>query len=993
MRSATATLLLFAGVAVEAAAAERPNIVVLYADDLGYGDVHVYNPDRGRIPTPHLDRLATEGMRFTDAHSSSGVCSPSRYTLLTGRYHWRTQLKAGIVNAWDQPLIESNRLTIAGLAKSHGYQTAAIGKWHLGWDWPLEPGDRQLLEQNAKGKARPGPEDVTDAHRAAWQRIFSQPIAGGPIATGFDTYFGTDVPNWPPFCFIENNRTVGIPTTFLPLADFLNHRASNQGPAVEGWHLENVLPALRDRAVAFIETASQAEKPFLLYLPLTSPHTPLAVNEPWRGKSGLENACADLIMETDAVVGDVLAAIERVGAAGTTLVVFTSDNGFAPYVGAAELEQRGHFPSGPLRGYKSDAWEGGHRVPFIVRYPGVVRRGSVCDALVHQADILATLADLLGTELPVDAGEDSVSLMPLLQGGSEPVRRHAVSCSIRGMPAIRDGQWKLILGKGSGGWSNGGDDGPDNQLYDLAADIGERENLAVTQVDRVRAMKAAYERIVAAGHSRPEAAARKPNVIVILADDLGIGDLRATNPKSKIATPALDRLAQEGLVFRDAHTPSSVCTPTRYGLLTGRYNWRSTLARGVLSGTSPPLVPPERPTLGHLLRSTGYHTAMIGKWHLGWNWSRGNSGWHQIDFSQPVTGGPDSNGFDEFCAFSGSLDMPPYVWVENGRPTAVPTREEGVTKHDDAYGWYRSGPIAPDFEITTTLATCFNRSIAHVKRRAAEPDRPFFLYLPLPAPHTPVVPQHPFRGSSGINPYADFVIEVDHRIGELLAALDQAGIADDTLVVFTSDNGCSPEANMPALSEHGHDPSAGFRGHKADIFEGGHRVPLIVRWPAVIAGGRTTDTLACLTDLYATLAAIAGPAESDVGGEDSFSLLPVFQGAESSGRETLVSHSVDGLFAIRRGRWKLCLCGGSGGWSQPTEKAARQRGLPPLQLYDLEADPAETTDRQADQAEIVAELLRHLAAEVQRGRSTPGPTLTNDREVSFLPAGMTLPEE
>jgi len=486
-------------------AGERPNVVVIYADDLGYGDVQCYNPDRGKIPTPHIDRLAAEGMRFSDGHSSSGVCSPSRYTLLTGRYHWRTRLEAGIVGVWERPLIDPDRLTIAGLAKQHGYRTAAIGKWHLGWDWPLEPGDRPLLGQGEKGKPRPGPEDVTDRHRAAWQRIFSQPIPGGPTARGFDSYFGTDVPNWPPYCFIENDRTVGIPTTLLPPTDFQHHRASQQGPALAGWRLEAVLPALRDRAVAFIEHAAKEPAPFLLYLPLTSPHTPLAVNEPWRGKSGLDNACADLVMETDAVVGDVLAALERAGSAGKTLVVFTSDNGFASYVGAADLQRRGHFPSGPLRGYKGDAWEGGHRVPFIVRYPGVVQPGSVCDALVHQADLMATLADVLGAELPVDAGEDSVSLVPLLRGGREPVRRQAVSCSMQGVPAIRDGSWKLILGKGSGAWSSGGEDGPGPKLFDLAVDLGELRNLAAAEPARVAALKAAYETVVTAGRSRPKA--------------------------------------------------------------------------------------------------------------------------------------------------------------------------------------------------------------------------------------------------------------------------------------------------------------------------------------------------------------------------------------------------------------------------------------------------------------------------------------------------------
>lgn len=488
-----------------------------------------------------------------------------------------------------------------------------------------------------------------------------------------------------------------------------------------------------------------------------------------------------------------------------------------------------------------------------------------------------------------------------------------------------------------------------------------------------------------------KAGGQRPNVIVVLADDLGLGDVRALNKHSQIPTPALDRLAREGLSFLDAHAPSSVCTPTRYGLLTGRYAWRSRLARGVLSGTSPPLIPPERPTLAHLFRSAGYHTAMIGKWHLGWNWARNDQGDKQfqgIDFTAAVDGGPDANGFDEYDAFAASLDMPPYVWVKNGQPTAVPDRTEGVSRKEDRYGWYRNGPIAPDFHIPEILPQCFKRAGDHLRARAAEPQRPFFLYLALPAPHTPIVPAAPFRDASGINLYADFVMQIDHHVGELLAVLDETGIADNTLVVFTSDNGCSPEANFPLLAEHGHDPSAGFRGHKADIYEGGHRVPLLVRWPARIAPGSTTSAVACLTDLYPTFAAITQPADQDrrpAGGEDGYSLLPVFSGAEGSGRETLVSHSVSGFFAIRRGRWKLCCCSGSGGWSPPREPVARGEGLPPLQLFDLEADPAETTNLIERHPEVAEELLERLDEEVRRGRSTPGPQLTNDREVEFRP--------
>lgn len=472
-------------------AADRPNVVIILADDLGYGDVHCYNPERGKIPTPSIDRLAAQGMRFTDAHSSSGVCSPSRYTLLTGRYHWRTRLQQGIVGVWGPPLIAPDRLTIASLARQHGYRTAAVGKWHLGWDWPIAEKDKALFRNFANVK------QATDAHRAAWKEAFSQRVPGGPTTRGFDSYFGTDVPNWPPYCFIDNDRTVGMPTELLP-GDKLTrrHLASLQGPALEGWRLEGILPALADRACTLLAEAAARPEPFLLYMPLTTPHTPLAVNAEWKGKSGLENDCADLIMETDAVVGRVLAALEKTGKADNTLVLFTSDNGFAAYVGAKDLEQRGHYPSGPLRGYKTDVFEGGHRMPFIVRWPALVKPGGVCGQLVHHADVMATLADILGAKLPDTAGEDSFSLLPLLKGGIDPVREHAVSCAASGVPGLRVGPWKLILAADPKA-------GAPVQLYNLAEDLGEQANRAADQPERVERMKALLEKLITDGRSTP----------------------------------------------------------------------------------------------------------------------------------------------------------------------------------------------------------------------------------------------------------------------------------------------------------------------------------------------------------------------------------------------------------------------------------------------------------------------------------------------------------
>lgn len=479
-----------------------------------------------------------------------------------------------------------------------------------------------------------------------------------------------------------------------------------------------------------------------------------------------------------------------------------------------------------------------------------------------------------------------------------------------------------------------------------------------------------------------------PNVIFVMADDLGIGDISPTNPECKIKTPNLQTMADQGITFFDAHSSSAVCTPTRYGVLTGRYNWRSRLAKGVLSGTSSHLIPAARPTVGHLLHKAGYHNQMIGKWHLGWDWAKVDSddGKKKIDFTQPVKNGPDINGFDGYYGHCGSLDMPPYVWVDTGKCTAIPVREEGVTSKQDPYGWYRKGPISPDFKIDEVLPHLFEKAIAHVNSRAqaAKDGKPFFLYLPLPAPHTPIVPVEPFKDASGLSPYADFVMQVDHHMGELIAAVKKAGIDDNTLIFFTSDNGCSPQAKFDVLKKHAHDPSAGFRGHKADIYEGGHRVPLIVRWPGGIEAGQKTNELACLTDLYATLRELNELPAEDLGGEDSFSLLPVFKGGATK-RTSLISHSIGGSFSIRTGDWKLCLSAGSGGWSSPREQEAKKQGLPAMQLFNLKTDRGERKNLVTKNPEQVESLLKLLKQEVTNGRCTPGKPVSNDRKVEYLP--------
>lgn len=498
---------------------------------------------------------------------------------------------------------------------------------------------------------------------------------------------------------------------------------------------------------------------------------------------------------------------------------------------------------------------------------------------------------------------------------------------------------------------------------------------------------------------------KHPNIVYILADDLGYGDVRCLNPQGKITTPHLDRLAAAGMIFTDAHSSSAVCTPTRYGLLTGRYNWRSRLKSGVMGGMSPPLIEPGRLTVPAFLQQQGYHTACIGKWHLGFEWSRrpdtapftdgiekGADGW-RVDFSKAIARGPNAYGFDYFFGLAASLDMVPYAFIENDRVTKVPTVDKAFPMMSGrTNGATRKGPAAADFEAIDVLPTLTRRAVAYINERAgdAKSGRPFFLYVPLNAPHTPIAPSKEWQGKSGLNPYADFVMETDARVGEVLDALDRSGVAGNTLVIFTSDNGCSPEAKFPELLSKGHNPSAQFRGTKADIFEGGHRVPFFVRWPVRVKPGTTSGQLICLNDLFATCADLLGAKLPDNAAEDSVSLLPALEGrATTPIREALVHHSINGAFAIRQGSWKLELCADSGGWSAPRPGSPAAKSLPAPQLYDLAADLAETNNVARAHPEVVARLTQLLEKYAADGRSTPGAAQPNTTPVVIHRAAVT----
>ncbi|RED94668.1 sulfatase-like hydrolase/transferase [Marinoscillum furvescens] len=467
----------------------------------------------------------------------------------------------------------------------------------------------------------------------------------------------------------------------------------------------------------------------------------------------------------------------------------------------------------------------------------------------------------------------------------------------------------------------------------------------------------------------------KPNIVIILADDLGYGDISCYNPDSKIQTPAIDALAAQGVQFTDAHTNSSVCTPTRYGMLTGRYCWRTRLKESVLYGYDKALISPKRETIASLLRQEGYQTAAIGKWHLGWDWHNVDAGPDSIDFSRPVANGPTTVGFDYFYGIIGSLSMPPYVWVENEMPTKVPS-DRTVSKKKQSI--WLEGEIASDFVHEEVLPEIESRAVNYIREHATKKE-PFFLYLPLTAPHNPILPSPEYQGMSGLdNPYPDFVMMCDGLVARVVRVLKDQGVYENTLLVFLSDNGCSNQADFEQLASKGHFPSYIYRGFKSDLYEGGHRVPFIVSWPKRIQAAQSSH-LVSTTDFMATFADLFEVELAEDAGEDSYSFLQSLRlPSESPLRESLVMHSYDGSFAYRQGRYKVLLTSSSGGWSFPRSGSDTAESMPDVQLYDLHADPEEKYNLQSQEKELVEQLKKELAQVVRSGRSTKGAPQKND---------------
>lgn len=475
-----------------------------------------------------------------------------------------------------------------------------------------------------------------------------------------------------------------------------------------------------------------------------------------------------------------------------------------------------------------------------------------------------------------------------------------------------------------------------------------------------------------------------PNIVFIVADDLGYGDLSSLNKDAGIQTPHMDRIVAEGIHFTDFHSNSAVCTPSRYGVLTGRYAWRSRLKSGVLWGYDEPLIEEDRVTVGSFMQASGYHTACIGKWHLGLGWQKKDPSkpiakyeWNMVfergadsnvDFSKRVQGGPTELGFDYSYIIPASLDMTPYVYIENGRVVELPTAyTEGKDESMAGRGvFWRAGEVAPSFDFYDVFSTLTRRTVTYLESRKGQ-TKPFFLYFPLTAPHTPWLPSDAFHGKSQAGTYGDFVTMVDDTVGSVLETLDRLDMADNTLIIVTSDNGAhwTPEDK----SRYAHRANYIYRGQKADIYEGGHRVAHIARWPGHIPAGSKSDQLMCTTDLLATLSGITNKALPTGAGEDSYNMLDAYLGraSEESIRDFVIHHSLNGHFSIRKGQWKLTPHLGSGGFSQPSDHDPREAGKAGS-LYDLEKDPGEIHNVYNEYPEVVSQLAETLAKAKVQGR-------------------------
>lgn len=486
-----------------------------------------------------------------------------------------------------------------------------------------------------------------------------------------------------------------------------------------------------------------------------------------------------------------------------------------------------------------------------------------------------------------------------------------------------------------------------------------------------------------------------PNVVFIFADDMGYGDVSSLNPEARTHTPHIDALARSGIVFTDAHASASVCTPSRYGLLTGRYAWRSASAGSVVNGFGKSVIEPGRKTIASLFQTNGYTTACIGKWHLGLNWQtkdgaknvipHDSTGFSNVDYTKAVSGGPNDLGFDYSFIHPASLDMPPYMFLRNQlpiEPDVVLTsdiyrdRLENTeyswdrkhTNEGDVYWakgvWWRRGEISRKFRVENCLDEILADGISFIEQHTREEStRPFFLYLPLTGPHTPWVPTHRFRGKSPTGTYGDFIMEIDHVVGEVTRTLRRLHIDDNTIVIFSSDNGGYwPQSEIDL---HGHDSNWGRRGQKGDVWDGGHRIPLIISWPSRIKQQMVYSHLISLTDFFATFRDMLGQKHDKASGEDSRSFLHVLEGnTVRITRPDMIHQSSGGMYSVRKAEWKFIDGLGSGGFTSPAKSDSLPNGATG-QLYQIKSDSLESRNLFNDYPFVVKRLSKELKKQTQ----------------------------
>ncbi|MFN3241894.1 MAG: sulfatase-like hydrolase/transferase [Planctomycetota bacterium] len=803
-------------------AARPPNIVFVLADDMGWGDP-AFGREDAKIATPHLDRLAADGMRFSDAHATGSVCVPSRYGLLTGRYACRRRR----MQPGREAVIEAGTATVASVLQGRGYVTAMVGKWHLGFD---------------------------DA-----DRLDHADMRGGPCDRGFDTFFGIPMSlDIPPYYYVRDRAAVAAPTGRVAASASdgwspIQGAFWREGGMAPGFDHQQVLPRLADEAVRVVERhgRQRSARPLFLYLALPAPHTPWLPLERFRGttQAGLYG---DFVAQVDATVGRVVAALDAAGIGDDTVVMFSSDNGPVWY--PRDVERYGHASTGPWRGMKGDAFEGGHRVPFVVRWPGRIAPGSRSAQTICFPDVLATCAELAGAEVPDGAAEDSISFAPQLLG-TEPQQRRTVTVLKHGATVVREGDWKWIAHHGSGGFTRKADTGPARgQLYDLAADPGETDNVYAQHPD------------VVARLLRHAARANPSNVIVVMADDMGYGDSSVYG--GWIETPGLERMAKEGMTFTDFHSSGVVCSPTRAGLITGRYQERCGIPGVVNADPAHPDhhrgLGDDEVTFAEALRDAGYATALFGKWHLGY----------------AAQHNPTRHGFDEFEGFvSGNIDY---------------------HSHLDRMGtadWYRGEQRVAREGYLTEMITA--DAVDFIARHR---DEPFCLYVAHGAVHAPIQAKDSgaVRGPDKVGrPNGDrarddtvrsMMASLDDSVARILAAVRKNGIAGRTLVLFFSDNGGARHMRNDPL-----------RGGKGQVWEGGHRVPAIAWWPGTIRRGSKNDQLCSSLDVMPTMFELAGLEADPERPFDGESLVPRLHSEPRAGDRQLFWLGR----AMRDGRWKL----------------------------------------------------------------------------------------